>query len=402
MRTRAPAFYPCMGFSNTHLSYSRVERYEQCPHAFRLHYVDKIPADPGPELRFGKAMHRVLELLLRDHVQAGQTAALSLEHAEHLWQLAWRDEGLVGVGAFYEGLRMLATFVGREGAVDPASVLGIEQPFELQVGRFRLVGAIDRVDSLGDGTIRVRDYKTNRLLFSRAEVAESLQLSIYAMAARELWPWAERIELQYDMLRHDLVLRSSRTSEELDAARRYVETIGERTERDAELAPRLSPRCVHCDHKEQCVAYGAALAGKRTAVAADDGDIEAVAREREEVACIAKAAYARKEHLEQVIKARLEDHEHLDLAGMRYEVVPTCRVEYALEPTLEALEEATWMPREKLVAQVATVDRDALRALLDEVGKALPRSRMLLLRAELDARADRTITPRLSARRSRP
>jgi hypothetical protein len=209
----------------------------------------------------------------------------------------------------------------------------------------QVVGAIDRVDRLGDGTtIRVRDYKTNRLLFSRAEVAESLQLSIYALAARELWPWAERIELQYDMLRHDLALRSSRTSEELDAARRYVEAVGERSESDAEFAPRLSARCVHCDHKEQCAAYGGALAGKRTAVAADDGDLEAVAREREEVACIAKAAYARKEHLEQVLKAGLESREHLDLAGVRYEVVPTCRVEYALEPTLEADQRQLLLP----------------------------------------------------------
>jgi hypothetical protein len=33
-------------FKNKHLSYSRLERYLACPMAFRLHYIDKLQAEP--------------------------------------------------------------------------------------------------------------------------------------------------------------------------------------------------------------------------------------------------------------------------------------------------------------------------------------------------------------------
>jgi putative RecB family exonuclease len=387
-----------MPFTNHHLSFSRLQRYEQCPRSFKLHYIDGAPSEPGPEADFGRAMHRALERLVGEHALATEPAALSVERAERLWQQAWADSRLVGVGAFYDGIRMLGTFVRSEGVVDPATVLAVEKEFELGVGRFRVIGAIDRVDRTGPSSIRIRDYKTGRLLPTRAEVDESLQLSLYCLAARELWPWAETVELQLDMVRHDLRLRTSRTDTELEAARRYVETLGERTEGDPEYAPRPSPNCVHCDHKSQCDAYARALAGERTVHTLDLRDIEAVAREREEVACIARVTAARKAQLEAVLKARLEDYDKLDVAGMRYRLATSCSLAYPLEPTLRALEEATWLSREELVARLATIDRDALFKLLDDVGKRLPKPRVTMLRAHLEATAERTLTPRFSAK----
>jgi putative RecB family exonuclease len=387
-----------MPFTNAHLSFSRVQRYEQCPRSFKLHYVDGLPSETGPELASGKAMHRALERLVGEHALTREPSALSLERAERLWQEAWADSGLVGIGAFYDGLRMLGTFVRSEGVVDPAGVLAVERPFELTVGRFRVVGAIDRVDRTGPTSIRVRDYKTGRLLPTRAEVDESLQLSLYCLAARELWPWAETVELQLDMLRHDERLRTSRTDEQLDGARRYLEALGERTERDTEFDPRPGPNCVHCDHKVQCDAYLRALRGERGVHAPDLRDIGAVAREREEVACIAKVTFARKAELEAVLKARLAECDSLDAAGMRYQVATSCSLSYPLEATLEALEEATSLPRDTLVAKLATIDKDSLATLLADLSKRLPKARVTMLRAHLAAVAERTLTPRFSAR----
>ena len=387
-----------MPFTNTHLSFSRLQRYEQCPRSFKLHYLDGLSSESCPDLHFGKAMHRVLEKLLREHVAIPGSRSLPLERAERLWQEAWGTSGAIGLGAFYEGLRMLRAFVGAEGVVDPASVLAIGKEFDIAIGRFRVVGAIDRVDRTGEATIRVRQYKTSRLLFSREELAENLQLSLYCLAARELWPWAKNVELQFDMLRHDVRLRTSRTEGELDAARLYIEGLGERTEADGEFAPRPGPNCVHCDHKTQCDAYARALSGERTVRALDLRDLETVAREREEVACIAKVAHARKAQLEAVLKARLEETDKLDVGGVRYQLAAGCSLAYPLEPTMQALEEATWLPRETLLARLATIDTDALSKLLDEVSKQLPQSRVTMLRADLAAVAERTLTPRLSAK----
>jgi RecB family exonuclease len=76
---------------------------------------------------------------------------------------------------------------------------------------------IDRIDVIDSETVRVRDYKTNRVVFYRDEVNESLQLSLYAVAVRRMYPWVKRVELQFDMLQHDIKLKTSRT--QLDAAR---------------------------------------------------------------------------------------------------------------------------------------------------------------------------------------
>jgi RecB family exonuclease len=387
-----------MPFTNAHLSFSRLQRYEQCPRSFKLHYVDGLPSETGPALHFGKAMHRTLERLVGEHALSTEPRALSFERAERLWQEAWADSGLMGIGPFYEGFRMLGTFVRSEGSVDPASILAIEREFELRVGRFQVVGAIDRVDRTGERSIRIRDYKTGRLLPTRAEVDENLQLSLYHLAAKEIWPWAEVVKLQLDMLRHDARLRTSRSEADLAAARRYVEALGEKTENDTEFAARPSPNCVHCDHKVQCEAYLGALRGDRTVRALDLRDIGAVAREREEVACIARVTYARKTELDGVIKARLRECDSAEAAGMRYQMSTSCSLAYPLEATLEALEEATSMPREALVTRLATIDKDALTKLLEDLGKKLPGHKVTMLRAHLGALAERTLTPRLSAK----
>jgi RecB family exonuclease len=385
-------------FTNAHLSFSRLQRFEQCPLSFKLHYVDRLPSAPGIELRFGKAVHWTLEQLVGEHTLDRKAEPLSIDHALDLWQVAWTNEGLTGVGLFGEGTEIVKSFCRGEGIVDPRDVLAVERAFELPIGRFKVVGSIDRIDRIDDFTIRVRDYKTNRLVFSRDEVTESLQLSLYQMAAQALFPWARTIELQFDMLRHDLRLKTSRTPEQLEAARRYVIAVGEQTESAREYPARPNSNCVYCDHKAQCRAYADAVAGKRSFVAQDLGDLEAVAREREEVARIAKIAYARKSELEEVLKARLGEAERLELAGMRYQVVPTCTTDYPLEPTLKLLQDATGLPRDTLVAKLASVDRDALQRLIKDLGERLPRPRVTMLKAELEARASKSFTPRFLAK----
>ncbi|MGH7295834.1 MAG: RecB family exonuclease [Polyangiaceae bacterium] len=385
-------------FTNEHLSYSRIQRYEQCPRSFRFHYVDKLDSLPGPELVFGKAMHRVLEQLVAEHALEREAAPLSLERAERLWQLRWIQDGLTGVGSFYEGLRMLESFVASDGVVEPSSILAVEQSFEIAIGRFRVVGAIDRVDRTGERSIVVRDYKSGWLIPSREELWEHLQLGIYALAARELWPWAEQVELQLNMLRHDVKLKTSRTDAELDAVRRYVEVLGERLEADEEFGPRPSTACAHCDHRAHCPSFAEDLAGKRNVTATDMTDLEQVAAEREEVSRLANVLYGRKKQLEGVLRAELEHKDGLELGGVHYELAPVTSVEYPVDATLRILQEATGLPRATLTAKLASIDRESLTKLLSDLGKRLPRSRMAMVRAELAARADRTISQRFSAK----
>lgn len=385
-------------FKNQHLSYSRLSRFETCPLSYRLHYIEKKQAEPGLPLRFGKTIHAVLERLIKEVVDDERTGPLSEERAVELYREAWGAEQLTGMDVFAEGLAILRRFIAEQGVVDHRDVLAIEKEFRLPVGPFEVLGFIDRVDWIDDETVEVIDYKTNHQLFTRDEVDTSLQMSLYEVAVRRLWPWAKKVKLTFWMLRHGLRQETTRTEEQLADALAYVETLGRQTETATEYPARLNTNCSYCDHRKQCPAYADALKGKREFIVEDLADLEGVAREREEVARLAKALYARKEELEDILKAQLKERDELVLGGVRYRMFATTSLDYPLEPTLSLLADATSLSRDEVLGKLGTIDKKALDALLKSLGKKLDKPRVSLLKAELEAHADKRMSPRLWAK----
>jgi putative RecB family exonuclease len=385
-------------FKNQHLSFSRLSRFETCPLSYRLHYIEKKQAEPGLPLRFGKTVHAVLERLLKEVLDDERTGPLSEERALELYREAWSAEGLTGIEVFEEGLRILRDFIREQGVVDHRNILAVEKEFRLPVGPFTVLGFIDRVDWVDDETIEVIDYKTNHQLFARDEVESSLQLSLYHVAAQRLWPWAKKVKLTFWMLRHGVRQETTRTEEQLKDALAYVETLGRQTESAKEYPARLNANCSYCDHRKQCPAYADALQGKREFIASDLADLEGVAREREEVARLAKLLYARKEELEDVLKVHLKHQDELVLGGVRYRMFTATSLDYPLEPTVSLLAEVSGLTREELLERLGAVDKKALDALLKSLGKKLDKPRVSLLKAELEAHADKKMSPRLWAK----
>lgn len=385
-------------FKNQHLSYSRLSRFETCPLSYRLHYIEKKQAEPGLPLRFGKTIHAVLERLIKEVVDDERTGTLSEERAIELYREAWGAERLTGMDVFAEGLAILRRFIAEQGVVDHRDVLAIEKEFRLPVGPFEVLGFIDRVDWIDDETVEVIDYKTNHQLFTRDEVDTSLQMSLYEVAVRRLWPWAKKVKLTFWMLRHGLRQETTRTEEQLADALAYVETLGRQTETATSYPARLNTNCSYCDHRKQCPAYADALKGKREFIVEDLADLEGVAREREEVARLAKALYARKEELEDILKAQLKERDELVLGGVRYRMFATTSLDYPLEPTLSLLADATSLSRDEVLGKLGTIDKKALDALLKSLGKKLDKPRVSLLKAELEAHADKRMSPRLWAK----
>jgi putative RecB family exonuclease len=385
-------------FCNTHLSYSRLSRFEQCPLSYRLHYIEKKQAEPGLPLRFGKTVHAVLERLLKEVLDDERTGPLSEERALELYREAWAAEGLTGIEVFEEGLRILRDFIREQGVVDHRDILAVEKEFRLPVGPFTVLGFIDRVDWVDDETVEVIDYKTNHQLFTRDEVESSLQLSLYHVAAQRLWPWAKKVKLTFWMLRHGVRQETTRTEEQLADALAYVETLGRQTESAKEYPARLNANCSYCDHRRHCPAYTDALKGKREFICEDLADLEAVAREREEVARLAKALYARKEELEDALKAHLKHQDELVLSGVRYRMFAATSFDYPLEPTISLLSEVSGLTRDELLEKLGAIDKKALDVLLKSLSKQLDKPRVSLLKAELDAHAHKKVSPRFWAK----
>lgn len=408
-------------FRNEHLSVSRLKRYEQCPLAFYYQYVSK-PEGPRPErgepAEFGTVLHAALEATYLWIVQEEYEGAFPESQLLERFRLAWSDSGLGGLGLYQEGRTILRQYAASAGPVDHMRHLAVEREFNLllgpgtcrlvhagekarwaeEPGHFVVNGFIDRVDRVDAETVEVVDYKSNRMLFSREELADDLQVSVYAMAVREIYPWVRDVRLTFHMLRHDLRQRTSRTPEELDAAREYVLSLGARTERGPYEA-RLNPFCGTCDHRSRCDAYESAVSSKLETVAVSASDLESLARERERVARIAKAAYARKEQLDGILKARIEQaggDEGLELAGVVYRLAQYSDTEYPARQVAELLRECG-IDAERVIR----IDNKALDALLDEVegDESLPRTVRDFLRVRVAAKAVKIPQrPRIDAR----
>jgi len=203
------------------------------------------------------------------------------------------------------------------------------------------------------------------------------------------------VKLTYWMLRHGIRLSTSRTPKQLADAQAYITTLADRIEASAEFPAKLNTNCIHCDHQGQCPTFAEARAGKRFLVAESLDNLDQVARERQEVAALAKILDARKSELEDVIKEKLKEKDPLVAGGVRFSMSKVQKVDYPLEPTLLTLRKATGFSRDKLLERIAVVSKDALDKLIDSLD--LPKRETGVLRGRLEKAATRSYFRRLTA-----
>ncbi|MDX2089560.1 MAG: PD-(D/E)XK nuclease family protein [Kofleriaceae bacterium] len=383
------------------LSYSRLHRYATCPLSYKLHYIDGIESEASEPLAFGRAIHAVLERLYAEVVLGEEPVPLLVARAYDLFEHEFFAARLSGRELFGEGLDLLRDYCTNAGVVDPATVLAIEKPFELTLGEHKLVGIIDRIDQVDRETVEVVDYKTNRNLYAREEVDGSLQLALYELAARRLYPWAKRVRLSYVMLRFGALKQwVDRDENDCEVTERYVPGLARKISDSSEFPARIGPNCAHCDFRRQCPAYAEALSGaRREEVTAEPTDLAALSRERQHVVTLSRLLAGRQREIDAIFKARLKERaEPLTLEGVRYSFLKTSSVRYPLEPSIEVLARATGRSASDLANRLATLDKDRLTRFLEKECAGLESSRARLLRAELAASAETTVSTRLWAK----
>ena len=119
-----------------------------------------------------------------------------------------------------QGMEQLRQFFEAARSAPPPEVIETERGFELQVGPAKLTGRVDRIDRTGPDTVAIVDYKTGKAK-SQEDADESLQLSLYALAARETWgKRADR--LIFHNLEDNTPVFTTRTDAELEAAKLRV------------------------------------------------------------------------------------------------------------------------------------------------------------------------------------
>ncbi len=167
------------------LSASDIHVYRSCPLRYKYARVLRIPTEQTRHQRFGIVVHQVLE---RYHSDGASSLAQMLE----LLDSGWRRSGL-GDGEPERELREKAgaalTRYHARLQDERSEPVWFERQFSFRIGPHHLRGRVDRVDRLADGEserYELIDYKTSRPK-SPEELRDDIQLSLYALAAREDW-----------------------------------------------------------------------------------------------------------------------------------------------------------------------------------------------------------------------
>lgn len=242
------------------LSPSQAVLYQQCPRRYALERRLRAVDVDSPYLQFGSIIHEVLEETEAEAVASGAAhgnLTTALARLEEVWDTypsfgpppfdgAWKDRAA----------RLLKEMYSEWPGGDSTPV-ALEMELNTTIGDVEWVGRADRIDRSPTG-IKVVDYKTSRNPPPLKEVAASLQLGYYILAAadhpdlrREGPPVAA--ELWYPLS------RQKRKVYPFDMARleEVRETLadvaaGITTER---WETRVGPHCERCAFRDVCPAW---------------------------------------------------------------------------------------------------------------------------------------------------
>jgi DNA helicase-2/ATP-dependent DNA helicase PcrA len=233
------------------LSASDVETYRGCPLRYKFARVLRIPTEQTQSQRFGIVVHQVLE---RYHSTSGETLSQLLELFDASWrrsafgtsehELELRAKALAALRIYHERLH------GQD-----SEPVWFERPFAFRLGPHHLRGRVDRVDRLAGGTgdeYELIDYKTSRPK-TVAQLQDDIQLSLYALAARESWGLEASRQAYYYVL-DDLKVPVPRDDGDTEAVKDTVLAAGEGI-----LGQRFEPTpshaaCSICDYRIVCPA----------------------------------------------------------------------------------------------------------------------------------------------------
>jgi RecB family exonuclease len=212
---------------NLRLSASAIDSYETCPLQFKLEREWRLPGEVPAAMQYGAAMHRVL----RTYYDAQGFQRPYSDDA--LFRQLRDDLNNAGIEDAYQhelyqqkGANQLRDFLLAARDASPAHVLHTEKAFEIRLGSTTVAGRIDRIDQLNDGSVAIIDYKTGKPR-TQESADESLQLSIYVLAAREKWKYRVDHLIFYNLEENAPVI-TRRTEAQLQETADKVQVVAEK------------------------------------------------------------------------------------------------------------------------------------------------------------------------------
>jgi putative RecB family exonuclease len=244
-------------------SHSQLSTYENCPHRYKLAYIDKIEVETeGIEAFTGSRVHDALEKVYRDLKVAKLITLeelLSFYHQD--WEKNW-NEMIRIVRKDYSaedyrrlGEKCITDYYKRYYPFDQGKTLGLEEymifPLEEEKD-YWIRGYIDRVTLVDSSILEIHDYKTSNRLPTKEDVNLDRQLAFYQMGVAEKWQGIQEVRLIWHYLTFDTEIHSSRTPDQLHHLRKATLELIQRIETDRQFIPKEGPLCDWCDYQGYC------------------------------------------------------------------------------------------------------------------------------------------------------
>jgi RecB family exonuclease len=174
-----------------------------------------------------------------------------LAYFEQIWKDAGFEDEYQEQAYKKAGTEQLRTFVKRHEASSTLPI-SAEAHFALDLGDVVLEGRIDQINPLKDHHVELVDYKTGRPP-SQKDADKSLQLSVYALAARDQMQ-LKPDRLTFYSLTNNQPVSTVRTPKDLENVTRKVREVA------AQIRLQLFPPqpgfvCKYCDYVMICPAH---------------------------------------------------------------------------------------------------------------------------------------------------
>ncbi|MGH2697727.1 MAG: RecB family exonuclease, partial [Actinomycetota bacterium] len=241
--------------------YSRISNYDNCGLQYLLGVVLGLDSETSHNMAFGTWLHQIFEDCEKEPTdeqkKSGRRRLRSrkgvFERYEELFDESVFPNRAIARQFKHDGEVMLNRFIDK---LKPGEALLVEKAFAVEFQGHRIRGRIDRVTKAGNGVL-VSDYKTSRHPIRMDEVADSLQLAIYYLAAKadpDIAALGEPVGMQlvypaktyYD----DVAVRSQKPEQAEQVLERLPELMEKVLAEDFRPSPQAD--CMWCKFKPLC------------------------------------------------------------------------------------------------------------------------------------------------------
>jgi DNA helicase-2/ATP-dependent DNA helicase PcrA len=245
-------------------SFSQIEAYSKCPLQYKYAFILKIPSLDKPSLNFGRVMHNTLKQFFTPLVNPaifqqdlfGKQSEVKFPSREDLldiYESAWNPEGFRSKQEreeyYKKGKAIFRGFYDKLETDGWPNVAFLEKNFTIKMGSYAFKGAIDRVDSLPDGTWEIVDYKTGSPK-EKIDFNQKRQLILYKLAVEEIFQKPVS-KLTFYYLENNSTVSFSATDKQMEKLREQILEIIDKI-KQCRFIPTPGIICSWCDFNGIC------------------------------------------------------------------------------------------------------------------------------------------------------